>query len=107
MARIHRRVKLRIRETNRRYQYPRSHSFRSLLHSLMLLGLVTRTGEREVSDVLIQWGDRAGELRLDPARGFAERVYYRLVPGTEKRVEWADPMAYIALIYPIGRAAAG
>ena len=33
---------------------------------------------------------RAGQLRLDPDRGFQERTYFRLTPGVEARVEWAD-----------------
>lgn len=73
------------------------------------LGLVERTGVTEPSEEIIgldkETGDlrdvpRAGELRLDPARGFRERSYIRLTPGAEARVEWVDPVGYISLIYP-------
>jgi hypothetical protein len=47
IARIHQRIKLRIREIDPGYQYPRKHSFLSLVNALMRLGLVERTGRRE------------------------------------------------------------
>jgi len=51
IAHIHQRVKVRIKELEEawqiRYQYPRSHSFASLVANLLLLGLLERTGERE------------------------------------------------------------
>lgn len=109
ISRMHRRIKAKIREVAPSYQWPRAHSFKSLVLILERLGLVERTGVREPSEEIIGLdketgelldGPRAGELRLDPARGFQERAYFRLTPGAENRIEWADPIGHIALIYP-------
>lgn len=84
---MRRRIKRRIRQTNRRYQYPRHHSFQTLMNNLVLLGLVEKTGRREP-------GVRAA------VPTFQERHYHRLAPGAGARPEWLDPMAFIALHYP-------
>ena len=106
LASIHRHLKRRIKELNPLYHWPRSHSFKSLMHNLMKLRLVERTGETETSDILVIQGDppdglSPGDLRLDPDRGFQQRYYYRLAPGAESDPAWDNPMASIRAIYGI------
>ena len=81
ISRMHRQVKLRIRAERPHYQYPRSHSFKTLIRNRTKLGLVEPTGDRE-----------AGQL--DPALGFKPRTYIRLVPGAEDRPDWQDPIGH-------------
>ena len=107
LASIHRHLKRRIKELNPHYHWPRYHSFVSLMRNLMKLKLVQQTGEAETSDILVLQGDpdegglSPGDLRLDPARGFQQRHYYRLAPGAEADPAWDNPMASIRAIYGI------
>lgn len=90
-ASIHHAVKAKIREARPGYQWPRSHSFRTLLRHLRTLGLIEPTGAREQSPV----------PHMDPAIGFEPRDYVRLTPGSESRWEWEDPIGAIQeLHYP-------
>ena len=104
LASIHRHLKRRIKELNPRYHWPRYHSFVTLMHGLAKLKLVERTGETETSDILVLQGDpdegglSPGDARLDPARGFQQRHYYRLAPGAETDPAWDNRMASIRAI---------
>ena len=84
IARMHSRIKKYIREEKPAYQYPRTASFRALVHNLAKLGLVERTGERE-------------EGFMEVAQGWSPRTYYRLTPGAEARAEWQDPIGFLGL----------
>ncbi len=53
ISRMHRRVKAKYRELAPNYQWPRSHSFKSLVLMLERLGLVERTGVTEAPDEII------------------------------------------------------
>lgn len=53
ISRMHRRVKARFRELAPDYQWPRAHSFKSLVLMLERLGLVERTGVTEPSEEII------------------------------------------------------
>ena len=75
------------------YQYPRHHSFVTLINHLIKLGLVEQTGRTEEPE-------EGGAGQLGSARGFQQRTWVRLVPGTADRPEWNDPIGYIAQIYP-------
>jgi hypothetical protein len=117
LASIHRHLKRRMKELSAeiasereqpyRYHWPRYHSFATLMRNLMKLRLVERTSEVETSDILVLQGDPGegglspGDLRLDPARGFQQRHYYRLAPGAEADLAWDNPMASIRAIYGI------
>ena len=116
LASIHRHLKRRIKELSAeiarekeepyRYQYPRYHSFVTMMRHLLHLRLVERTGEVETSDLLVLYGDppegmSPDDLRLDPDRGFQQRHYYRLAPGAETDLAWDNPMAAIRAIYGI------
>lgn len=107
IASIHRHLERRIRELDPRYHSPRYHSFVQLIRHLMKLQLVEHTGETETSDVVVQQGDpdgggaSPGDLRLDLARGFQQRYYWRLTPGSEGDPAWDNPMASIRAIYGI------
>ena len=106
LASIHRHLKRRIKELDPRYHWPRYHSLVTLMRHLMKLKLVEHTGETETSDVLVLQGDppdglSPGDLRLDPARGFQQRYYWRLTPGSEGDPAWDNPMASIRAIYGI------
>jgi hypothetical protein len=100
IARMHQRIKLRIRALDPDYQYPRKHSFLSLVNALLRLGLVERTGRREDPE-------ERGAGQVGVAGGFEQRTWVRLTTGSAQRVEWADPMGYLALIYPSVRPARG
>gem|GEM_PF-4092708 len=93
IARMHQRVKLQIREISPEYQYPRKHSFLSFINALITLGLVERTGQREDPE-------ERGAGIVGVARGFEQRTWVRLTEGSAGRIEWADPMGHLALIYP-------
>lgn len=93
ISRMHRRVKARIREISPDYQYPRSASFLSLVNSLITLGLVEKTGRRE--DPV---GRGAGIVGV--AGGFEQRTWVALTEGSATRIEWSDPIKYLARIYP-------
>ena len=106
IASIHRHLKRRIKELDPRYHSPRYHSFVTMMRHLMHLRLVEQTGETETSDVLVLQGDppegmSPGDLRLDPDRGFQQRHYYRLIPGSQGDPAWDNPMASIRAIYGI------
>ena len=60
------------------YQYPRAHSFKSLLFNMTLLGLGAPTDRFE-----------PGKPHLRP------RHWYRLAPGAAAREEWRDPLGYL------------
>lgn len=96
IAHIHQRVKARIKELeddfSLSYQYPRSHSFASLIANLLLLGLLERTGQREEPE-------ERGAGQVGTAGGFEARTYVRLAPGWQGRPEWRNPMAYVAALY--------
>jgi hypothetical protein len=100
ISRMHQRVKLRIREINPGYQYPRKHSFLSLVNALLRLGLVERTGRREDPE-------ERGAGQVGVAGGFEQRTWVRLTAGSAQRTEWADPIGHMALIYPNVRPARG
>jgi hypothetical protein len=100
ISRMHQRVKLRIREIDPGYQYPRKHSFLSLVNALLRLGLVERTGRREDPE-------ERGAGQVGVAGGFEQRTWVRLTAGSAQRMEWADPMGHMALIYPNVRPARG
>lgn len=106
IASIHRHVKWRIEELDPGYHWPRYHSFTQFMRHLLKLELVEKTGERETSELTVQYGDppvQAGEvrLRLDPALGFQQRSYYRLTPGSTTDPAWQNPMAAIYTLYGI------
>ena len=106
LASIHRHLKRRIKELDPAYHWPRYHSFVQLIRHLMKLRLVEHTGETETSDVLVLQGDppegaSPGDLRLDPARGFQQRYYWRLTPDSQSDPAWENPMASIRAIYGI------
>ena len=100
ISRMHQRVKLRIREIDPGYQYPRKHSFLSLVNALLRLGLVERTGRREDPE-------ERGAGQVGIAGGFEQRTWVRLTAGSAQRMEWADPIGHMALIYPNVRPARG
>ena len=107
IASIHRHVKRRIKELDPEYHWPRYHSFATLMRNLMKLQLVEHTGETETSDVLVLQGDpdggglSPGDLRLDPARGFQQRYYWRLTSDSQDDPVWENPMASVRAIYGI------
>lgn len=99
VSRMHQRLKAYIRSVvlepghpTGTYQYPRRHSFGSLVSNLMTLGLLERTGETQEPE------ERGAGL--GSPRGFALRTWVRLTPGSEDRDEWADPIGYLAKVYP-------
>jgi len=76
------------------------------MRHLMKLRLVEQTGETETSDILVIQGDpdagtAPGDLRLDPARGFQQRYYWRLTPDSQGHPAWENLMASIRAIYRI------
>ena len=91
-SRMHQRLKLFIRSIRPDYQYPRRHSFGALINNLLTLGLLERTGQTEEP---VERGAALGS-----ARGFYLRTWVRLAPGSEARDEWADPIGYLARVYP-------
>lgn len=93
VARIHQAVKRQIRELDRHYQYPRRHSFQALVRHLITLGLVEVTGQRE--EPRLRGAGRGGSVQ-----GFSMRTWVRLAPGARERPEWADPIGFIAQLYP-------
>lgn len=106
IASIYRHVRWRILEIQPRYRWPRYHSMATLVRHLMTLKLVEKTGETETSDILVITGNppegaSPDDLRLDPARGFQQRDYYRLTPGSQADLAWDNPMASIRAIYGI------
>lgn len=88
-ASIHHAVKAKIRDIRPGYQWPRSHSFRTLLRHLRTLELIEPTGVREKPKV----------PHMNPAIGFEERDYVRLTPGSESRWEWEDPYGALRLAH--------
>ena len=69
ISRMHRRVKAKYRELAPNYQWPRSHSFKSLVLMLERLGLVERTGVTEPSQEIIGLDKETGDLRDVPRAG--------------------------------------
>lgn len=96
IAHIHQRVKARIKELAEEftisYQYPRAHSFASLVANLLLLGLLERTGRREEPE-------ERGAGKVGTGGGFQARTYVRLASGWQGRPEWRNPMAYVVALY--------
>lgn len=100
VSRIHQRVKLAILELDPSYQYPRSHSFHTLVNHLRTLGLV------EYSERTEEPQERgAGQVGTDG--GFHQRRWVRLTDGSATRAEWLDPIGYIAERYPGVRSVGG
>ena len=97
VARIHQRTKGFVKATAKpkggSYQWPRRHSFSALIHHLITLGLLEPTGQ--IADPV----DR-GAGQLGTARDFNQRVWVRLTTGSADRVEWLDPIGYLAQTYP-------
>ena len=116
VARIHQRVKGLLRQENPlkilavferkgipvslwpQYQYPRRHSFQTLINDLMTLGLLEKTGM--VDEPEERGAGAIGSAEHDGLQGFSLRTWVRLAPGAEGRVEWADPKGYVR---PTGR----
>ncbi len=99
ISRIHQQVKARIQNIDPLYQYPRSHSFKSLVNGLLRLGLLEKTGRQEDPQ------DRGAGV-VGVGRGFNPRTWVRLTEGSAVRPEWGDPVGFLALIYsnvrPVG-----
>lgn len=93
LARIHQQVKARIQNIDPLYQWPRAHSFRTLVSMLLRLGLVERTGRQEDPE-------ERGAGAVGVAGGFNQRTWVRLTEGSAVRPEWGDPVGFIARIYP-------
>lgn len=89
---IHQHVKVTLRELRPGYQYPRSHSFHTLINQLIALGVLEKTGRTEAAE------ERGAAL--GPSRGFAPRTWIRVVPGAETSNVWADPTGHWALLHP-------
>ncbi len=87
ISRMHARIKRHIREIKPAYQWPRGHSFRSLIRNLRTLGLVETTGAREPG-------------KPSPAEGFEERTFIKLAPGSAARPEWDNIPGALAIYYP-------
>ncbi len=93
MARMHRRIKDRIKQIQIGYQYLRRGSFTTLVNHLKKLGLVEETERQEDPQ-------KRGAGVLGVPGGFMPRTWVRLTPGPLDRFEWDDPIGYIAQIYP-------
>ena len=94
----------RIRQDDEHYHWPRSHSLAKLIGNLRKLGLVEPTGVLDTSPLVVLQGDplegaSPGDLRLDPHRGFRQRVYYRLTAGAEADLAWDNPMGALRIVY--------
>ncbi len=92
-ARMHRRIKDRIKQIQIGYQYPRRGSFTTLVNHLKKLRLVEETERQEDPQ-------ERGAGVLGVPGGFMPRTWVRLTPGSLSRPEWADPIGHIALVYP-------
>lgn len=115
MARIHQRVKAKLQQENPkkpaatllrkeipeylwpRYQWPRRHSFQTLINDLVTLKLLEKTGVTEPAQ-------ERGAGQPGKRREFSLRTWVRLTPGSEGQKEWADPKGYAARTYPNVRA---
>ena len=97
VARIHQRVKAYIKAATkargRYYQWPRRHSFGALVQHLITLGLLERTGATGEPE-------HRGAGQLGTASGFSSKSWVRLTAGSLARDEWADPVGYLARVYP-------